>query len=56
MRGMQWATPQGVKTIRAGDHQAMQDMYAVRVNNGQFEIVGRVSAANAIGADVCTRF
>jgi len=56
MRGMQWATPQGVKTIRAGDHQAMQDMYAVRVNNGQFEIVGRVTAANAIGPDACTRF
>jgi branched-chain amino acid transport system substrate-binding protein len=56
MRGMSWATPQGVKTIRAGDHQAMQDMYAVRVNNGKFEIVGRVGAAAAIGADVCTRF
>lgn len=56
MRGMQWATPQGVKTIRAGDHQAMQDMYAVRINNGVFEIVGRVTAANAIGPDACTRF
>jgi len=31
-------------------------MYAVRVNNGKFEIVGRVGAAAAIGADVCTRF
>jgi branched-chain amino acid transport system substrate-binding protein len=56
MRGMQWATPQGVKTIRPGDHQAMQDMYAVRINNGVFEIVGRVTAANAIGPDACTRF
>jgi len=56
MRGLQWATPQGMKSIRAGDHQAMQDMYAVRINNGQFEIVGRVSAANAIGPDACTRF
>ncbi len=56
MRGLQWATPQGVKTLRAGDHQAMQDMYAVRVNNGAFEIVGKVSAAAAIGADSCTKF
>lgn len=56
MRGMSWSTPQGVKTIRAGDHQAMQDMYAVRVNSGKFEIVGRVSAAAAIGPDACTRF
>jgi branched-chain amino acid transport system substrate-binding protein len=56
MRGLQWATPQGSKTLRAGDHQAMQDMYAVRVNNGQFEIVGKVAAASAIGPDACTKF
>ncbi len=56
MRGLQWGTPQGTKTLRAGDHQAMQDMYAVRVNNGQFEIVGKVAAAAAIGPDTCTRF
>ncbi len=56
MRGLSWSTPQGVKTIRAGDHQAMQDMYAVRVNSGKFEIVGKVNAAAAIGPDACTRF
>ena len=56
MRGLQWATPQGLKTLRAGDHQAMQDMYAVRVNNGQFEIVNKVAAATAIGPDTCTKF
>lgn len=56
MRGIQWATPQGLKTMRAGDHQAMQDMYAVRVNAGKFEIVGKVAASTAIGPDACTRF
>ncbi len=56
MRGIQWNTPQGTKTLRAGDHQAMQDMYAVRVNNGKFEIVGKVAAAAAIGPDTCTKF
>jgi branched-chain amino acid transport system substrate-binding protein len=56
LRGLQWATPQGVKTLRAGDHQAMQDMYAMRVNGGKFEIVGKVAAAAAIGADTCTKF
>ena len=56
MRGLQWPTPQGMKTMRAGDHQAMQEMYAVKVNNTQFEIVGKVAAANAIGPDTCTRF
>lgn len=56
MRGIQWTTPQGVKTMRAGDHQAMQDMYAVRVNGGQFEIVGKVAANAAIGPDTCSKF
>jgi len=56
MRGLQWATPQGVKTMRSGDHQAMQDMYAVRVNGGKFEIVGKVAANAAIGPDTCTKF
>lgn len=56
MRGLQWATPQGVKTMRAGDHQAMQDMYAVRVNAGKFEIVGKVAGNAAIGPDTCAKF
>ena len=56
MRGLQWATPQGTKTMRAGDHQAMQDMSAVRAEGGQFRIVGKVAAEAAIGADACTRF
>lgn len=56
MRDLEWATPQGVKKMRAGDHQAMQDMYAVRVTDGQFRIVGRVPAAAAIGPDACTKF
>ena len=56
LRGLQWNTPQGLKTLRAGDHQAMQDMYAVKVNGGKFEIVGKVAAAAAIGADTCTKF
>jgi branched-chain amino acid transport system substrate-binding protein len=56
MRGLQWATPQGTKTMRAGDHQAMQDMYAMRVNGGKFELVGQVKADAAIGPDACTRF
>jgi branched-chain amino acid transport system substrate-binding protein len=56
MRDLKWSTPQGIKTMRAGDHQAMQDMYAIIIKNGRFEIVGSVPAADAIGADVCTKF
>jgi branched-chain amino acid transport system substrate-binding protein len=56
MNDLSWQTPQGVKKMRAGDHQAMQDMFAVRVENGEFNIVGRVPSDQAIGPDVCTKF
>jgi branched-chain amino acid transport system substrate-binding protein len=56
MRGLRWATPQGEKEMRAGDHQAIQDMYAVRVEGGKFRIVSQVPGSAAIGPDLCTRF
>nr|WP_315127094.1 ABC transporter substrate-binding protein [uncultured Polynucleobacter sp.] len=56
MNDLTWQTPQGAKKMRAGDHQAMQDMFAVRVENGEFNIVGKVASDQAIGPDACTRF
>ncbi len=56
MDGLQWMTPQGMKTMRAGDHQAIQDMYVVRLDNGKFVVDSKVSGADAIGPDTCTRF
>jgi branched-chain amino acid transport system substrate-binding protein len=56
LRGLKWQTPQGEKTIRAGDHQAMQPMYVVQVKGAQFNIAGTVGAEEAIGPDACTRF
>lgn len=56
LRGLKWQTPQGEKEIRAGDHQAQQTMYVVRVTGGKFKIVGQVSGPEAIGPDTCTRF
>jgi branched-chain amino acid transport system substrate-binding protein len=56
MADLRWATPQGEKTMRAGDHQAVQPMYVVRVNGGKFNIAGEVGGDEAIGADECKRF
>jgi branched-chain amino acid transport system substrate-binding protein len=56
MRGLSWDTPQGKKTMRAGDHQASQDMYVVKVTGGEFKIVGRVPGEAAIGPDTCTKW
>lgn len=55
-RGLSWMTPQGMKTIREGDHQAMQPMYVVQVTDGQFSIINEISAEDAIGDDLCERF
>jgi len=56
MEGAEWETPQGMKKMRAGDHQAEMPMYAVRVVNGAFTIASKVPAAAAIGKDTCKRF
>jgi branched-chain amino acid transport system substrate-binding protein len=56
MRGLEWMTPQGKKTMRAGDHQAIQPMYVARVTGGQFKIDGNVGGDEAIGPDDCKRF
>lgn len=56
LEGLSWQTPQGTKTIRAGDHQAMQPMYVVRITKGKFDIIAQVPADAAIGPDACTRF
>jgi ABC-type branched-subunit amino acid transport system substrate-binding protein len=56
MRGLEWMTPQGKKTMRAGDHQAIQDMYVTRMTNGQFKVLSKVAGKDAIGPDTCTRF
>jgi len=56
LRGLSWQTPSGQKTIRAGDNQAMQPMFIVKIVKGEFEVIGQVSAEDAIGPDACTRF
>ena len=52
---LKWSTPQGEKTLRAGDHQAVQTMYVVRVTGGKFKIVSQVKGEEAIGPDTCKR-
>ena len=55
LKDLKWATPQGEKTLRAGDHQAVQTMYVVRVTDGKFKIVGQIKGEDAIGPNTCTR-
>ncbi len=56
MADLEWMTPQGKKTMRAGDHQAIQDMYAVKLTGGEFKIINEITGTAAIGPDTCKRF
>ncbi|SMF80208.1 amino acid/amide ABC transporter substrate-binding protein, HAAT family [Tistlia consotensis] len=56
LEGLSWDTPQGKKTIRAGDHQAVTDMYVVQVKDGKFVVADSIEGDKAIGPDACTRF
>jgi len=56
MEGISWDTVQGTKTLRAGDHQAMMDMYAVAVKDGKFVVIDTIAGDKAIGPDTCERF
>jgi len=51
-----WETPQGKKTIRKGDHQAIVDMVVVKVKGNDFQTVGKVPGADAVGPDKCDKF
>lgn len=55
MAGLTWDTPQGPKTMRADNHQAVMDVYVLRVKDGQFTIVDKVSGKDAMGKNECTR-
>lgn len=56
MEGLEWDTPQGRKTMRAGDHQAIQDMYVVQIKGGEFGIINKIPGKDVVGEDACERF
>jgi branched-chain amino acid transport system substrate-binding protein len=53
---MSWDTPQGSKKIRKGDHQAIMDMFIVKVVGTDFKTVDKVPGEVAVGPDNCARF
>ncbi len=56
MEGLTWQTPQGVKSMRAGDHQAVMDVYVLKIKGGDFAIADKIDGNTAIGPDTCKRF
>src|SRR5712691_6937788 len=53
---MSWDTPQGAKKIRKGDHQAIMDMFIVKVVGTDFKTVDKVPGEVAVGPNNCARF
>jgi branched-chain amino acid transport system substrate-binding protein len=56
MEGQTWKTPQGDKTMRAGDHQAQAEVFILKVKGGKFSIVDKIAGNVAIGPDTCEKF
>lgn len=56
MEGLSWETPQGTKTMRAADHQAQMNMYALKFHGSDFAMIEKISAAKAATPDHCERF
>jgi len=56
MENLSWDTPQGRRTMRGADHQAVLDMYIIRVKGVQFDVIGKVNGDEVVGTDECERF
>jgi branched-chain amino acid transport system substrate-binding protein len=56
MEDASWETPQGTKTMRKADHQAVVDMVVVKIKGADFQTVGKVAGTEAVGPDNCQRF
>ncbi|MGE0627950.1 MAG: ABC transporter substrate-binding protein [Hyphomicrobiaceae bacterium] len=56
MRGLSWDGVVGKKTMRAGDHQAVQDMYALKLNGTVYKPLAKIDGEKAVGPDTCKRW
>ncbi len=56
MRGLAWEGVVGRKVMRAGDHQAIQDMFALELKGKIYHPLAKVDGAKAVGPDLCTKW
>ena len=56
MRGLTWDGVVGKKTMRAGDHQAIQDMFALELRGKTYHPTAKVDGEKAVGPDTCTKW
>ena len=56
MRDLSWEGVAGKKTMRGGDHQAIQDMFALELKGKTYHPQAKVDGAKAVGPDTCTKW
>ena len=56
MRDLSWEGVAGKKTMRAGDHQAIQDMFALELKGKIYHPLAKVDGVKAVGPDMCTKW
>ena len=56
MRDLSWEGVVGKKTMRAGDHQAIQDMFALELKGKIYHPLAKVDGVKAVGPDMCTKW
>jgi branched-chain amino acid transport system substrate-binding protein len=56
MRDLSWEGVAGKKTMRGGDHQAVQDMYALQLKGKTYHPLAKVDGVKATGPDLCTKW
>jgi branched-chain amino acid transport system substrate-binding protein len=56
MRDLSWDGVAGKKTMRGGDHQAIQDMFALELKGKTYHPLAKVDGVKAVGPDTCTKW
>ena len=56
MRDLSWEGVAGKKTMRGGDHQAIQDMFALELKGKTYHPLAKVDGDKAVGPDTCTKW
>lgn len=56
MRDLSWDGVAGRKTMRGGDHQAIQDMFALELKGKTYHPLAKVDGVKAVGPDTCTKW
>lgn len=56
MRDLSWEGVAGKKSMRGGDHQAVQDMFALELKGKTYHPLAKVDGVKAVGPDTCTKW